>query len=63
MTDTELIRRYCEWSEEVYSAGFMTPFPSIVADFIKWLDSQKDEPPTHKYELDFLAEYKRQRGR
>ncbi len=64
MTDFELIARYMEWSEQVYCAGFMHPTPDIVAQFRRWVSLGMDNgwrrETVKDYEVDMLAEYRRQ---
>jgi hypothetical protein len=54
-TDDELIRLYSEYSEEYYAAGFMSPAPSILQSFMRWLERREEQPHERTwYETEFL---------
>ena len=64
LSDAEVIALYKEWSDEQYSARFMTPVPGFVTQFRTWL-AERDSSYRVDYRDDasniaMLAEYRRQ---
>ena len=58
LSDAVLLGLYSGWSEDTWCAGFMHPYPDVVAEFRAWVAALPD--PTEDYEREMLAEYHRQ---
>ena len=54
--DRRLVELYSEWSEEYYAAGFISPTPSSVESFVRWLSARRAAAPAalKDYELAML---------
>ncbi len=58
--DRSLLEEYREWSELMWSAGFMHPDVETVRQFREWRQGRARVLEVLEYERDFLAEFHKQ---
>jgi hypothetical protein len=57
--EARLLDLYSAWSEDRYAAGFMSPSPDTVDQFITWLNGPGVPRRAWDYEIEMLDEYAR----
>ena len=55
--ELEILEAYRGWSEDFYAAGFLSPSPETVREFIEFRKQEKLLYSLESYEQEFLTEY------